>query len=377
MPSDRLDHSEDLFADTRMSFGEHIEELRTHLIRAIKGLVFCITIGFVLDGIGYSLGLKWLGVGRPMVDVITKPVNDQLEAFHQRRLDKYKEEAKVPGSDAATSAAPKPLKVSFSPEAIAKLTNNQVHADGPVEVTVDVSPVDLYDANHPISLAVRPEGLTTLSVQEGMVVYFKVSIICGFVLASPWVFWQMWSFVAAGLYPTEKRLVNYWLPMSLGLFLAGVFLCQFAVIPRSIAALLWFNEWMGLTPELRLNEWLGLAIWLPVIFGLAFQTPLVMLVLERIGIMSVSTYLSYWRAAVFILAVVTLIIVPTTDVITWFALWLPMVGLYFLGIYLCHLAERRRPPSFDDPNSSPTNWLKCESPPEVSSQRPRVRCEFH
>ena len=46
MPSDRFDQSEDLFADTRMSFGEHIEELRTHLIRAIKGLVFCITIGF-------------------------------------------------------------------------------------------------------------------------------------------------------------------------------------------------------------------------------------------------------------------------------------------------------------------------------------------
>jgi sec-independent protein translocase protein TatC len=167
------------------------------------------------------------------------------------------------------------------------------------------------------------------------------------VLASPWVFWQLWSFVAAGLYPTEKRLVNYWLPMSLGLFLTGVFLCQFAVIPRSIGALLWFNEWLGIAPDLRLSEWLSLAIWLPVIFGLAFQTPLVMLVLERIGIMSVRTYLSYWRAAVFILAVVTLIIVPTTDVITWFALWLPMVGLYFLGIYLCSLAKKRRPAEFD------------------------------
>jgi sec-independent protein translocase protein TatC len=350
MPSDRFDHSEDMFADTRMSFGEHIEELRTHLIRAIKGLVFCVSIGFILDGIGYSLGLNWLGIGRPMMDVITAPVNAQLEAFHQRRLEKYKEDAKVAGSDAATTAAPKPLKVTFTPAAIAKLTNNQVRPENSVDVEIAVSPLDLYDANHPISAAVRPEGLTTLSVQEGMVVYFKVSIICGLVLASPWVFWQIWSFVAAGLYKTEKRLVNYWLPMSLGLFLAGVALCQFAVIPRSIAALLWFNEWMGLTPELRLSEWLGLAIWLPVIFGLAFQTPLVMLVLERIGIMSVATYLSYWRAAVFILGVVTVIIVPTTDLITWFALWLPMVGLYFLGIYLCSIAARRRPAEFDDPD---------------------------
>ena len=180
-----------------------------------------------------------------------------------------------------------------------------------------------------------------------MVVYFKVSMICGLVLASPWVFWNIWSFVAAGLYRNEKQLVNYWLPISLGLFLGGVFLCQFAVIPRTVSALLWFNEWMGLTPELRLTEWLTLAIWLPVIFGLAFQTPLVMLVLGRLGLTLSAFYLSYWRAATFILGIVTVIIVPTTDVVTWFALWLPMMARYFLGIYLCWLAEKRRPADLD------------------------------
>jgi len=184
-----------------------------------------------------------------------------------------------------------------------------------------------------------------------MVVYFKVSVICGFVIASPWVFWQMWSFVAAGLYPHEKRLVNYWLPISLGLFLAGVALCQFAVLPRSIEALLWFNEWMGLTPDLRLNEWLGFAIWLPVIFGIAFQTPLVVMVLERIGIMTVEKYLSMWRIAVFVLAIFAAVITPTTDFVTWFALWMPMVALYFLGIYLCHLSAKKRPAEFDVPES--------------------------
>jgi sec-independent protein translocase protein TatC len=348
MPSDHFDQSEDLFADTRMSFGEHLEDLRSHMISALKGLVFCVMIGFVLDGIGLSLGWPWLGIGRPMVDVIKAPVEQQLTEFHNRRIAEFKERAKEEGSGAASTAAPKPITITFTPEAIGKLTKDQIKVDDPVSVTVDVSALDLYDATNPITRAVRPEGLTTLSAQEGMVVYFKVSIICGLVLASPWVFWQIWSFVAAGLYPTEKRLVNYWLPISLGLFLAGVFLCQFAVIPRSVAALLWFNEWMGLTPELRLNEWLSLAIWLPIIFGVAFQTPLVMLVLERIGLMSVAGYLSYWRAAVFILAVVTLIIVPTTDVITWFALWLPMTGLYFFGIYLCWLTEKRRPADFDD-----------------------------
>jgi sec-independent protein translocase protein TatC len=354
MPSDSFDRSEDLFADTRMSFGEHIEDLRTHLMRAIKGLAFCITIGFVLDGIGSGLGWDWLGIGRPMMEVITRPVKEQLIAFYDRRLEKLEREANENKTDAVEATEPKPFKLGFSPGARADLLGHPAPEAGAGEVKwieTLISPLDLFKATRTVNNFVRPPELSALSVQETMVVYFKVSIICGFVLASPWVFWQLWSFVAAGLYPTEKRLVNYWLPMSLGLFLTGVFLCQFAVIPRSIGALLWFNEWLGIAPDLRLSEWLSLAIWLPVIFGLAFQTPLVMLVLERIGIMSVRTYLSYWRAAVFILAVVTLIIVPTTDVITWFALWLPMVGLYFLGIYLCSLAEKRRPAEFDVPDS--------------------------
>ena len=236
MPSDHFDHSEDLFADTRMSFGEHIEELRTHLIRAIKGLVFCITIGFLLDALGYSLGMNWIGVGRPMMDVITAPVRAQLIAFYDRRLEKLKDDAKNPDSGAAKTVAPKPVKMRFSPDLRAALTGRPADNGEWIEGEVEISPLGLFDALKPINYAIRPPELTTLSIQEGMVVYFKVSMICGFVIASPWVFWQLWSFIAAGLYPHEKRLVNYWLPISLGLFLAGVFLCQFAVIPRRSSA---------------------------------------------------------------------------------------------------------------------------------------------
>ena len=86
------DPSDDLFADTRMSFGDHIEELRTHLIRALKGLIFFLLIGFVLDIVGWSVDIKWIGIGRPMFDVITRPVKEQLIAFYDRRLEKLKKE---------------------------------------------------------------------------------------------------------------------------------------------------------------------------------------------------------------------------------------------------------------------------------------------
>ncbi|HEY1378931.1 MAG TPA: twin-arginine translocase subunit TatC [Gemmataceae bacterium] len=354
MPSDRFDYSEDLFADTRMSFGEHIEDLRTHLIRAIKGLVLIVTMGFILDAVGASLGWDWLGIGRPMMAVITAPVREQLVAFYDRRLEKLEQDAKDNKTVAVEATKPKPFKLGFTPAQRAAFLGQKPPADAGDEIEyfeAYLSPLELYKANRTVNNFVRPPELTALSVQESMVVYFKVSFISGFVLASPWVFWQMWSFVAAGLYPHEKRLVHYWLPISLGLFLGGVFLCQFAVLPRSIEALLWFNEWLGIAPDLRLNEWLSFAIWLPVIFGVAFQTPLVMMVLERIGIMTVEKYLSLWRIAVFVLAVFAAIITPTTDFVTWFALWFPMVGLYFLGIYLCRMAARRRPAEFDVPES--------------------------
>src|SRR5205807_815567 len=128
-----------------------------------------------------------------------------------------------------------------------------------------IRPLDLAtELTGPLAKVGRRPTLSTLSIQEAFMVYFKVCIVAGLVLASPWIFYQIWSFVAAGLYPHEKRYVNVFLPVSLGLFLVGVLVCQFLVIPKAIEALLFFNEWMNMEPDLRLNEWLTFAIMMPL-----------------------------------------------------------------------------------------------------------------
>jgi sec-independent protein translocase protein TatC len=177
--------------------------------------------------------------------------------------------------------------------------------------------------------------LTTLSAQEAFMVYFKVSLMCGVVLASPFIFYHIWAFVAAGLYPHEKRYVHKFLPFSLGLFLAGVFLCQFVVLPGAVKALLGFNAWIDSDPDLRLNEWLSFAIVLPLVFGVSFQTPLVMYFLNRIGIFGWEDYWSKWRYAVMILAFFAAIITPTPDAVTMMYLFVPMFGLYCIGVLVC------------------------------------------
>jgi sec-independent protein translocase protein TatC len=172
---------------------------------------------------------------------------------------------------------------------------------------------------------------------EGFMVYFKMSLLCGFILACPWIFYQMWAFIGAGLFPHEKRLVNVYLPWSVGLFIGGTLLCQFVVMPRAVEALLGFYKWIDVDPDLRLNEWLSFALLMPLVFGLSFQTPLVMMFLNKIGVVTYETHKRTWRYAMFGLAVGTALLCPSTDVVSWLSLFIPTFGLYLIGVLITYL----------------------------------------
>ncbi len=360
------EYPDDMFADSRMTFGEHIEELRTRMIRGFAGLALFMCIGFILDGIGESTGNKNIGVGRPMLDVITEPVETQVRDFYFRRnirtAAKTKEnEVKVPPTEvekvvekleangnnlttlnaeerAILLGAPDELILTIPTEELVKVYG-PLKDDAPKTVTmkVQVSAAQIdFLSNKGQALADGKQYLTTLSAQEAFVVYFKVSIICGIVLSSPWLFFQFWAFVGAGLYPHEKKYVYIFFGPSLGLFLAGILLCQFVVLPGAVKALLGFNEYLGFDPDIRLNEWLSLALILPLVFGLSFQTPLVMIFLNRIGLFTAEDYRKKWRQACMIMAVLSALLTPTPDIITMSYMFVPMFGLYIAGIIFCH-----------------------------------------
>src|SRR5262245_24008570 len=84
----RSDYDEDFFRDTRMSFGDHLEELRWRMWRAIKGLALCLVIGFILDSIGDATGNEWIGIGKPMLKIITEPVKTQVREFYRDRNER-------------------------------------------------------------------------------------------------------------------------------------------------------------------------------------------------------------------------------------------------------------------------------------------------
>ncbi|MFO0261633.1 MAG: twin-arginine translocase subunit TatC, partial [Planctomycetota bacterium] len=180
-----------------------------------------------------------------------------------------------------------------------------------------------------------------LSVIEPFMIWMKAGIIFGIVLASPYVFLQLWSFVAAGLYPHEKGHVYIYLPISLGLFFAGILLAYFFVFDPVLQFLFSFNARLGISPETRINDWLGFFMFLPLGFGIAFQLPLVMLLLNRLGVISVEMYLSKWRIAIMIIFVVAMVLTPA-DPISMLLMAFPLTGLYFVGIALCQWMPGRR-----------------------------------
>ena len=168
----------------------------------------------------------------------------------------------------------------------------------------------------------------------------------GLVIACPYVFYQIWIFVAAGLYPHEKNYVFLYLPISIALFFAGASLAFAFVFQPVLSFLFTFNKGMNAEFEPRIGEWLGFVLILPLGFGVSFQLPLVMLFLNRIGVVSLDLMVQQWRVAILIICVVSMVLTPA-DPISMMLMAAPLCLLYLVGILMCRFMPRGRNP-FDE-----------------------------
>jgi sec-independent protein translocase protein TatC len=319
----------DLFTEERsmvtMSLGDHIEELRRRLALAMLGLVVGVVVALIPP----------LNLARQVVRQMQEPAQRTLRAFYAKQTAE-----RVAAADEAGTYTPIPARISA--DAVARAAR-EVFPDLPARSFdalegryVDV-PLELKDSQLMTAVndhSERSDTMIALGPIEPAVIFFKVCLVTGLVLASPWVFYQVWAFIAAGLYRHERAYLYKFLPCALGLFLAGVSLCFFAVLPLTLRFLLEFNVWLGVTPMLRLSEWMGFATILPLVFGLGFQTPLVMLFLSMIGIFTASDYRSKRQIAFLIIPIVAAVLTPGPDASGMLLLSIPMVLLYELGILL-------------------------------------------
>ena len=174
-------------------------------------------------------------------------------------------------------------------------------------------------------------------------IWVKAGFFTGMLLASPYIFWQIWSFVAAGLYPHEKRYVFMFLPISLVLFWTGAAMAFFVVFQFVLKFLFQFNRALDIQTDPRISEWISFVLILPLGFGIAFQLPLVMFFLNRIGIFSVKSYLEKWRIAVLVIFVLSMFLTPA-DPMSMMLMAAPLTALYFLGVAMAQWMPRGRNP---------------------------------
>ena len=179
----------------------------------------------------------------------------------------------------------------------------------------------------------------SLGAHEAFMIWLKAGFVSGLVFASPWIFWQIWTFVAAGLYPHERKYVHVFLPISLGLFLGGVALAFTFVFEPVLAFLFSFNKAMEIDPDPRISEWMSFVLFLPLGFGVAFQLPLVMLFINRLGIISEEMFIQNWRIAILVIFVISMLLTPA-DPISMLLMAVPLTFLYFLGIGMCKWMPR-------------------------------------
>jgi sec-independent protein translocase protein TatC len=182
-----------------------------------------------------------------------------------------------------------------------------------------------------------------LNVQEPFMIWMKAGIMTGLVISSPWIFIQIWNFVAAGLYPHEKNYVYLYMPISLLLFFGGAALAYLFVFDPVLNFLFLFNESMNTEFIPRLGEWLSFVLILPLGFGIGFQLPLVMLFLNRVGLVSLELYMQQWRIAILSIFVIAMVLTPA-DPYSMLLMAIPLCLLYVVGIAMCLWMPRGRNP---------------------------------
>jgi sec-independent protein translocase protein TatC len=174
------DFDQDPFAASRMAFGDHIEELRLRLWKALAGFGIAFVLGFFLSPY--------------VLHFIAAPVDRALAKFHERRLEKLAERLREGDPQLRDANQPREAEILVPASALAcalGLPEDKFKQEW-VPLPVRIRPLDwalLTDAA--IRLVSRPPSLMSLTVTEPFMVYFKVSAFCGVVLASPWIFYQL------------------------------------------------------------------------------------------------------------------------------------------------------------------------------------------
>ncbi len=180
----------------------------------------------------------------------------------------------------------------------------------------------------------NPAGFISLVINLGLYL--------GIVIAMPWVLYQVWLFVAPGLYKHERRAVASFIGSSMVLFLCGIAFGYFVMLPQVLTYIVGFANDGPIRPLISINEYFSLILVVLLGLGVVFEMPVVIFILSLFGIVTPKFLLQNFRYAMLLITVAAAIVTPTPDATTMLVFMAPMVGLYFIGVLVSYVVLRNK-----------------------------------
>ncbi len=338
--------------DEEKPFLEHLDELRSTLIRMVMTLLICT--------------IACMFFASTLMDILRKPVNEVWDMFEQTHLPsqidmevwaKAKETAtaaaaleepqrrmlfeRIPASQAELAKAALVLRAAQVLPDEQKLTFIQ---DAAADDSVRELAMNLYESKAVLTDGTGRGALKMMSAfqpGEAFMLSIKLALYAGIVVSFPLLLYFLLQFIIPGLLQHERKLLYKCMFVGFGLFLIGTCFCYFIVLPKVLTFFYTYSLEFGISNEWRIGYYLSFATQMILMFGLAFELPVVVMPFVKLGVLTYEMMKSTRRYALVAIVVLAAVITPTPDVATMMLMAVPMYGLYELCILLAWQHERK------------------------------------
>ena len=324
------------------------DELRPHLAELRKRIGLAVLSVFVMFIVAFSFHnaiLTW----------VTQPLNDALTQVG--RIIETQNQTHWHVSDANASKASATPDVAASKRLESALTHAERIAQGELKSWLKQAADAARDLHAALVLKHETNGtknfygqITTHQVGGAFFVALKVSFFAAIIFAMPFMLYQIWQFIAPGLYSHEKKMI---LPFVIGgsiMFLIGVLFAYYVVTPFGFQFLITFGSFLY-TPLINIEDYVGFFTKIMVGFGIAFELPVFAYFLGLLGLITDRTLKDFFKYAIVLIFILAAILTPP-DVLTQMLMALPLIVLYGVSILIVKAVNPETPESDETPKTS-------------------------
>ena len=338
--------------DEEKPFLEHLDDLRTMLLR----MALCLTVSTILCA----------GFASNLMDILRRPVNQVWDMFEESHLpagiglDAWSKAKEMATAMTSLGASQRALFLRQVSPSQADLTEAALVLRGAQPLPEDRKQIFIREGSPSTAVrdlaeslyskgAVLADGtgrgalkmMSAFQPGEAFMLTIKLSLYAGVVISFPLLLYFLLQFIIPGLLEHERKLLYKCMAVGFGLFLAGTLFCYFIVLPRVLTFFYTYSLEFGISNEWRIGYYLSFATQMILMFGLAFELPVVVMPFVKLGVLTYDMMKSTRRYAIVAIAVLAAVITPTPDVATMMLMAVPMYALYEICIILAWMHERK------------------------------------